>query len=292
MDSLHSNIRDWKASEGGLFYCRRKLDIELEGDRGDCDEAAGVNEGCTPSALAGARVDSLQHRLRVESDLNSVDDSKATALVKPGQSIGNGNYVVTLGLETPKKDLTLEFNTGNDVTWIQSQPCIRKFHVSSNIDVACFAIKFDESSVSKYDTCYNFSDHDLAEVPAISFVFGGNVEVPIPFPGILISSQELACLAFAGQSDDLEMGIFGNWQQQTLDAVYDVADQSKRESLKVVHRHGPCSRMNEARTSAPTLVGIMSHDKARVESLQYRLHVKSERNSFDDSKVTLLAKPG
>ncbi|KAI8524582.1 hypothetical protein RHMOL_Rhmol13G0160400 [Rhododendron molle] len=41
MDSLHSNIRDWKASGGGLFYCRTKLDIELEGDRGDCDEAAG-----------------------------------------------------------------------------------------------------------------------------------------------------------------------------------------------------------------------------------------------------------
>ncbi|KAG5542939.1 hypothetical protein RHGRI_015883 [Rhododendron griersonianum] len=43
MDSLHSNIRDWKATGGGLFYCRTKLDIELEGDRGDCNEAGGVN---------------------------------------------------------------------------------------------------------------------------------------------------------------------------------------------------------------------------------------------------------
>ncbi|KAG5536905.1 hypothetical protein RHGRI_024363 [Rhododendron griersonianum] len=45
MDSLHSNIRDWKATGGGLFYCRTKLDIELEGDRGDCKEAGGSKSG-------------------------------------------------------------------------------------------------------------------------------------------------------------------------------------------------------------------------------------------------------
>ncbi|KAI8558831.1 hypothetical protein RHMOL_Rhmol04G0127000 [Rhododendron molle] len=43
MDSLHSNIRDWKARGRGLFYCRTKLDIELEGDRGDCDEAGAAD---------------------------------------------------------------------------------------------------------------------------------------------------------------------------------------------------------------------------------------------------------
>ncbi|KAE9452095.1 hypothetical protein C3L33_15997, partial [Rhododendron williamsianum] len=127
-----------------------------------------------------ARVDSLQHRLRVKSDRNSLDDSKATLPAKPGRSIGSGNYVVTLGLRTPKKDLTLTFDTDSDVTWIKCQPCIR---------------------------------------------------------------------------------------------------------------HGPCSHMNEARTSAPTLAEIMSHDQARVNSLQHRLRVKSDRNSLDDSKATLPAKP-
>ncbi|KAG5542282.1 hypothetical protein RHGRI_021971 [Rhododendron griersonianum] len=77
--------------------------------------------------------------------------------------------------------------------------------------------------VSLFDTCYDFSGRDTVEVPTISFVFGGNVEVPIPFPGILIGSQELACLAFAGNSDASDVGIFGNSQQQTLDVVYDVA---------------------------------------------------------------------
>ncbi|KAG5563115.1 hypothetical protein RHGRI_005759 [Rhododendron griersonianum] len=73
-----------------------------------------------------AQVDLLQHRLRVKSDRNSLDDSKATLPAKPGQPIGIFfNYVVTLGLGTPKKDLTLEFDTDSDVTWIQYQPCIR-----------------------------------------------------------------------------------------------------------------------------------------------------------------------
>ncbi|KAI8569360.1 hypothetical protein RHMOL_Rhmol02G0272700 [Rhododendron molle] len=69
-------------------------------------------------------------------------------------------------------------------------------------------------------------------------------------------------------------------------------DQSKRESLKVVHRHGPCSHMNEARSSAPTLTEIMSHDQARVNSIQHQLRVKSDRNSLDDSKAILPANPG
>ncbi|KAI8546302.1 hypothetical protein RHMOL_Rhmol07G0106400 [Rhododendron molle] len=50
MDSLHSNIRDWKARGGGSFYCRTKLDIELEGDRGDCNEAGGTSCPNQPTA--------------------------------------------------------------------------------------------------------------------------------------------------------------------------------------------------------------------------------------------------
>ncbi|KAG5563121.1 hypothetical protein RHGRI_005766 [Rhododendron griersonianum] len=369
-----------------------------------------------------ARVDSLQHRLRVNLDRNSLDDSKATLSVKPGRSIGSGNYVVTLGLGTPKKDLTLVFDTGSDVTWIQCQPCIRCYQqqepifnpsasqtykniictapqCSQDLKLGCtratnacvYAVLYGDGSftiglyatetltlipsdvfpgfafgcglnntgpglfngsagllglgrgppslvaqtaskygsyfsyclptlssssgtlvfgkdggttdsagikytplltssndpsfyfievtgikvagellpisqsvfnspgtiidsgtvitrlqpeaydalrtrfrqlmmnytmtkgVSLFDTCYDFSGRDTVEVPMISFVFGGNVEVPIPFPGILIGSQELACLAFAGNSDASDMGVFGNSQQQTLDVVYDVA---------------------------------------------------------------------
>ncbi|XP_058202141.1 aspartyl protease family protein At5g10770-like [Rhododendron vialii] len=367
-----------------------------------------------------ARVNSLQHRLRVKLDRNSLDDSKATLPAKPGQSIGSFNHVVTLGLGTPKKDLTLIFDTGSDVTWIQCQPCISCYQQQEPIfnpsasqtykNISCTApqcsqdlklgctrstntcvyevdyldnsttlglyatetltltpsdafrgfafgcglkntgvfrgaagllglgrgppslvtqtaskygsyfsyclptlssssgtlvfgkeggttnsagIKYTPlltnsngpsyyfievtgikvagellpisqsvfsspgtiidsgtvitwlqleaydalrtrfrqlmmnytmtQGVSPFDTCYDFSGRDTVEVPMISFVFGVNVEVLIPFPGTLIGSQELACLAFAGNSDASDVGIFGNWQQQTLDVVYDVA---------------------------------------------------------------------
>ncbi|KAG5563107.1 hypothetical protein RHGRI_005751 [Rhododendron griersonianum] len=367
-----------------------------------------------------ARVDSLQHRLRVKSDHNSLDDSKATLPAKSGRSIGTGNYIVTLGLGTPKKDLTLTFDTGSDITWIQCQPCISCYQQQEPIfnpsgsqtykNLSCttpqcsqlhikgctratntclYAVIYGDGSftiglyatetltltpsdvfpgfafgcglnntglfrgaagllglgrgppslvaqtaskygsyfsyclptlssssgtlvfgkdggttnsagikytplltnsngpsfyfievtgikvagellpisqsvfsspgtiidsgtvitrlqpkaydalrtrfrqlmmnytmtkgVSLFDTCYDFSGRDTVEVPTISFVFGGNVEVPIPSPGILIGRKELACLAFAGNSDASDVGIFGNLQQQTLDVVYDIA---------------------------------------------------------------------
>ncbi|KAA8521466.1 hypothetical protein F0562_012124 [Nyssa sinensis] len=39
------------------------------------------------------------------------------------RSIGNGNYVVTIGFGTPKRDYNVIFDTGSDITWIQCQPC-------------------------------------------------------------------------------------------------------------------------------------------------------------------------
>ncbi|XP_039119032.1 aspartyl protease family protein At5g10770-like [Dioscorea cayenensis subsp. rotundata] len=40
-----------------------------------------------------------------------------------GSSFSTPNYIVTIGFGTPKHDLTVSFDTGSDVTWIQCQPC-------------------------------------------------------------------------------------------------------------------------------------------------------------------------
>ncbi|KAL5718842.1 hypothetical protein ACHQM5_011704 [Ranunculus cassubicifolius] len=40
-----------------------------------------------------------------------------------GTSLGTGNFFVTLGFGSPKKDLPVIFDTGSDLTWIQCQPC-------------------------------------------------------------------------------------------------------------------------------------------------------------------------
>jgi hypothetical protein len=34
-----------------------------------------------------------------------------------------GGYAVTVGLGTPKKDFSLLFDTGSDLTWTQCEPC-------------------------------------------------------------------------------------------------------------------------------------------------------------------------
>ncbi|XP_058788128.1 aspartyl protease family protein At5g10770-like [Vicia villosa] len=61
---------------------------------------------------------------KVEIELDS-SSSSANLPAKSGSLIGSGNYYVVLGLGTPKKDLSLIFDTGSDLTWTQCQPCAR-----------------------------------------------------------------------------------------------------------------------------------------------------------------------
>ncbi|TYJ32856.1 hypothetical protein E1A91_A05G065000v1 [Gossypium mustelinum] len=71
-----------------------------------------------------SRVKSIHLKLARSSGSSNVDQIDATNLpAKDGSVVGSGNYVVTVGLGTPKKDLTLIFDTGSDITWTQCQPC-------------------------------------------------------------------------------------------------------------------------------------------------------------------------
>ncbi|KAI3508704.1 hypothetical protein L1887_23716 [Cichorium endivia] len=77
-----------------------------------------------------SRVDSIRSRLPTSQPITTTrkkdaKSSKATIPAKSGSSIGSGNYIVTVGLGTPKKDLSLIFDTGSDLTWTQCQPCAR-----------------------------------------------------------------------------------------------------------------------------------------------------------------------
>ncbi|KAE8056231.1 hypothetical protein FH972_013021 [Carpinus fangiana] len=75
-----------------------------------------------------SRVKSINSRLSnklASGDNNDLRNSKASVNIpaKSGSTIGTGNYVVTIGFGTPKKDLTLVFDTGSDITWTQCEPC-------------------------------------------------------------------------------------------------------------------------------------------------------------------------
>ena len=78
--------------------------------------------------------------------------------------------------------------------------------------------------LSILDTCYDFRKYSSVILPKISIFFSGRVEVPIDAKGVLyVNSISQVCLAFAGNSDDTDVAIFGNTQQKTLQVVYDGA---------------------------------------------------------------------
>nr|GLL38214.1 aspartyl protease family protein At5g10770-like [Ipomoea trifida] len=79
-------------------------------------------------------------------------------------------------------------------------------------------------ALSILDTCYDLSKYTTVSVPKISFVLNGGVTMDLPLVGILLGNgASQVCLAFAGNGDASDVGIFGNIQQQTFEVVYDVA---------------------------------------------------------------------
>ena len=48
-------------------------------------------------------------------------------------------------------------------------------------------------------------------------------------------------------------------------------DHSKGASLKVVHKHGPCSHLSKEKANAATATQILTRDESRVNSIQSRL---------------------
>ncbi|XP_022729811.1 aspartyl protease family protein At5g10770-like [Durio zibethinus] len=74
-----------------------------------------------------ARVKSIRSKLaKIYPGSSNVEETDAATLpAKDGSVVGSGNYIVTVGLGTPKKDLSLIFDTGSDITWTQCQPCVR-----------------------------------------------------------------------------------------------------------------------------------------------------------------------
>nr|GMD80514.1 aspartyl protease family protein At5g10770-like [Ipomoea batatas] len=82
-------------------------------------------------------------------------------------------------------------------------------------------------SSSLLETCYDFTNYPNPTIPEISFTFGGsnnnNVVVDLDPKGVMVpvyNDRSEVCLAFANSTDG---GIFGNYQQQTFEVVYDVA---------------------------------------------------------------------
>ncbi|XP_057810384.1 aspartyl protease family protein At5g10770-like [Salvia miltiorrhiza] len=120
-------------------FNKRQSSMEILHRQGPCFQQ-GQNKAYTSPSLDEvlshdqARVESIQARIDSNSNTNTNtnkienfkwDSKKANLPVESGRSLGSGNYIVTVGLGTPKRSLSLMFDTGSDLTWTQCQPCVR-----------------------------------------------------------------------------------------------------------------------------------------------------------------------
>lgn len=92
------------------------------------------------------RVSYIHTKLSKYNNMEELDSASLPA--KSGSLIGSGNYFVVVGLGTPKRDLSLIFDTGSDLTWTQCQPCAKSCYKQQD-DI------FDPSKSTSYSniTC-------------------------------------------------------------------------------------------------------------------------------------------
>lgn len=106
----------------------RTASLKVVHSHGPCHQPNQA-ESITPSLLEvlsqdQSRVSSIQARHAFNTNQNRLLDAEVTLPGKSGISFGTGDYIVTVGLGTPKKDFSLIFDTGSDLTWTQCQPCV------------------------------------------------------------------------------------------------------------------------------------------------------------------------
>uniref|UniRef100_A0ACD5Y407 Uncharacterized protein n=1 Tax=Avena sativa TaxID=4498 RepID=A0ACD5Y407_AVESA len=75
-----------------------------------------------------ARVDSIHRKIAAAGSASVLDQARAATKgvslpAQRGISLGTGNYVVSVGLGTPARDMTVVFDTGSDLSWVQCTPC-------------------------------------------------------------------------------------------------------------------------------------------------------------------------
>ncbi|BAT88601.1 Aspartyl protease family protein [Vigna angularis] len=109
---------------------KRKGSLEVVHKYGPCSQQNDGERKVTDSDILNLDKERVKYiHSRISKELGGDDSVKeldsATLPAKSGSLIGSGNYFVVVGLGTPKRDLSLIFDTGSDLTWTQCQPCAR-----------------------------------------------------------------------------------------------------------------------------------------------------------------------
>ncbi|XP_042515183.1 aspartyl protease family protein At5g10770-like [Macadamia integrifolia] len=98
---------------------------------------------CSPLKKRNAKIPTLRQILiddqtRVNSIHSKISnkeplvDSKVSLPAKSGDSIGTANFLVEIGVGTPKQNFAVIFDTGSELTWIQCQPCSGQCYIQQD----------------------------------------------------------------------------------------------------------------------------------------------------------------
>ncbi|KAF8097385.1 hypothetical protein N665_0290s0043 [Sinapis alba] len=80
------------------------------------------------------------------------------------------------------------------------------------------------SSISLFDTCYDFSSLSSVKVPTVAFHFTGGKSFDLPAKDYLIPIDDAGTFCFAFAPTSSELSIIGNVQQQGTRITYDLAN--------------------------------------------------------------------
>ncbi|CAN6819878.1 unnamed protein product [Brassica oleracea] len=78
------------------------------------------------------------------------------------------------------------------------------------------------SSISLFDTCYDFSSMSSVNVPTVAFHFTGGKSIDLPAKNYLIPIDDAGTFCFAFAPTSSELSIIGNVQQQGTRITYDL----------------------------------------------------------------------
>ncbi|EEF46836.1 aspartyl protease family protein At5g10770 [Ricinus communis] len=114
-----SNLLPSADCEHSTKVAQNKASLKVVHKHGPCSQLNQQN-GNAPNLVEilledQSRVDSIHAKLSDHSGVKETDAAKLPT--KSGMSLGTGNYIVSIGLGSPKKDLMLIFDTGSDLTW-------------------------------------------------------------------------------------------------------------------------------------------------------------------------------
>ncbi|CAN6204817.1 unnamed protein product [Urochloa humidicola] len=88
------------------------------------------------------RVDAIRRKAGRARAAAPKGGANVTLQTRWGKPLGTSNYYIPVGLGTPARDLSVEFDTGSDQSWVQCEPCSDCYHQQDPL--------FDPSESSTY----------------------------------------------------------------------------------------------------------------------------------------------